>query len=141
MENASKAIIMAGAVLIAIMLVSLGVVVFKNFSGSVQRNTSLSKQEIESFNNKITPYLGKNISGSQVNALIQTAISINYKEIQENGDTGNFITITGNGNTYVSVTGTTVTSNKVTTGVYYSVVGNYNQATGLINSITVTRNT
>ncbi len=141
MENASKALIMAGAVLIAITLVSIGVLVFTRFSGSVKNNTNLSQQEIQSFNNKLTPYLGENISGSQVNALIQTAVSINYKEIQRNGDTGNFIKITGNGNTYVLVTGSTVTSNKVTTGVYYSVVGNYNQTTGLIDSITVTQNT
>lgn len=141
MENASKALIMAGAVLIAITLVSIGVLVFTRFSGSVKNNTSLSQQEIQSFNNKLTPYLGTNISGSQVNALIQTAVSINYKEIQRNGDKGNKITITGNGINYVSVTGTNVTSRKVETGEYYNVIGSYNDTTGLIDSITVTQNT
>lgn len=141
MENASKALIMAGAVLIAITLVSIGVLVFTRFSGSVKNNTSLSQQEIQSFNNKLTPYLGKNISGSQVNALIQTAVSINYKEIQRNnGDKGNSITITGDGHTYVSVTETGgVTSEKVKTGEYYNVTGEYNDTTGLIFKIIVTR--
>lgn len=141
MENASKALIMAGAVLIAITLVSIGVLVFTRFSGSVKNNTSLSQQEIQSFNNKLTPYLGKNISGSQVNALIQTAVSINYKEIQRNGDKGNFIKIFVDNNIYVSVTGTEVKSKKVETGKYYNVTGEYNDTTGLIDSIKVTQNT
>ena len=83
MENASKALIMAGAVLIAILIISLSVLVYKNFSGSVKDSANMDEQEVANFNSKISPYLGDNVSGSQVNALIQLVVSINNSAIRE----------------------------------------------------------
>ena len=60
MENASKALITAGAVLLAILIVSLGVKIKKNMSNSVTSDSSLQKEEISTFNSKMTPYLGTN---------------------------------------------------------------------------------
>ena len=77
MENASKALIMAGAILVAILIVSLGVLIFNNFSKSVKDSANMDEQAIANFNSKLTPYMGDSISGSQVNALIQLVISIN----------------------------------------------------------------
>ncbi len=37
MENASKALIMAGAILIAIMIISLGILVFSRMSSSAKK--------------------------------------------------------------------------------------------------------
>ena len=140
MENASKALIIAGAVLIAILIVSLGVAVFMNMSNSVKNDTSLDKQAIASFNSKLTPYVGKNISGSQVNALIQLAISINSTAIN-NSDDIRVVTINVDGKTYVSKD--LVKKNnceKVETGKYYKVEPVYNVDSGLINVINVTSN-
>ena len=58
MENASKALIMAGAILIAILIISLGVYVFNNMSSTAKNSANMDKQEISNFNSKITPYLG-----------------------------------------------------------------------------------
>lgn len=76
MENASKALIIAGAILLAIVIISLGLIVVNN-TRNVTDNTNLSEQEIQAFNAKFTPYEGEKISGTKVKALLQTAISSN----------------------------------------------------------------
>lgn len=42
--------------------------------------------EIEEFNSKITPYVGENISGSQVNSLIQFIRAINMKSLRNDNN-------------------------------------------------------
>ena len=80
MENASKALIIAGAILISIMIVSLGVLIFNKMGNSAKEAANMDEQEIANFNSKLTPYIGQNISGSQVNALIQL-LKTKQKEI------------------------------------------------------------
>ena len=82
MENASKALIVAGAILVSILIVSLGVMIFNSMSGTAKKMANMDEQEIAAFNSKITPYLGQNISGSQVNALIQHVISTDISAVQ-----------------------------------------------------------
>lgn len=91
MENASKALIIAGAILLAIVIISLGLVVVNN-SRSVTENANLSEQEIQSFNAKFIAYEGTNVSGSRVNALIQQVIATNQSLYNE-GDTDRFVII------------------------------------------------
>ena len=141
MENASKALIMAGAILLAILLISLGVMVFRNMSKSVTTDTSLDKQTITAFNQKIQPYVGKNKSGSQVNTLRNVAISIN-NNAKVKGGSMQYVNMTIDGE---SVTTYDVANNEVTigtakaeTGKFYEVEPVYNPETGLINTITVT---
>lgn len=76
MENASKALIIAGAILLAIVIISLGLIVVNNVR-NVTDNTNLSEQEIQSFNAKFTSYEGDSVAGSRVNSLIQQVISTN----------------------------------------------------------------
>ena len=92
MENASKALIMAGAVLIAIIIISLSIIAFKNFSKTAQKMTDMSDEEINAFNAKIKPYLGKQ-SGTQVNVLIQYVIS-NDINVAQTGEEDKKIKIT-----------------------------------------------
>lgn len=148
MENASKALIMAGAILIAILVISLGVYIFNNMSNSVIENANLDSEEISSFNSQITPYLGQNISGSQVNALIQLAISIDNKALsssdyikrvsvyRDSESTDNAIVELKADDTAI----TYGTQRNVATGTFYKVEGTYD-GNGLITSIVVTQNT
>ena len=85
MENASKALIIAGAILLAIVIISLGLIVVNNVR-NVTDNTNLSEQEIQSFNAKFTSYEGENVAGSRVNSLIQQVIATNQSTI-ESGNT------------------------------------------------------
>ena len=87
MENASKALIMAGAILIAIMIISLGILVFSRMSSSAKNAANMDEHEITNFNSKLTPYIGQNVNGSQVNALIQLVISIDNSAVSANDTT------------------------------------------------------
>lgn len=73
MENASKALIIAASVLLAILVVSMGVVIFNRAQGSMD-TTSLDATEINMFNSKFERY-SDNQLGSQVKSLISFAIS------------------------------------------------------------------
>lgn len=90
MENASKALIIAGAILLAIVIISLGLIVVNNVRSTID-NTNLSEQEIQAFNSKFTAYEGNGISSSRVNDLIQLVISSN-QATADNGGT-QFVTI------------------------------------------------
>ena len=50
MENASKALIIAGAILLSIVLISLGLIVVNRTQNTV-KNANVDQQEITSFNN------------------------------------------------------------------------------------------
>ena len=126
MENASKALIIAGSILIAILVISLGVVIFRTMSNTVEKNANLNKQQIEAFNSKISPYIGESISGSQVNELMQRIRSINQKA-NSTGDNIRKVSVKYNGAEGVT---------SVVTGKYYSVQGSYD-SNGLLTIITV----
>ena len=69
MENASKALIIAGAILLAILLISLGIMIFNQAQDTVD-NSGMSQAEITAFNNKFLKYEGDNKTGSEVKALV-----------------------------------------------------------------------
>lgn len=146
MENASKALIIAGSILITIVVISLGVLIFNNFGGTARRMANLDEQEVTSFNSKIKPYMGTSVIGSQVRALIQYAISVDQNAISKGDNVkrisvylgsgvGNPIVKLGAGDT--AVTGSGI--NTILTNKTYSVVGNYD-SNGLITTINVTQN-
>ena len=73
MENASKALILAASILIAIMIIALGVTIFNRAQNSAD-TTELDSTEITMFNKKFERYAGKQL-GSQVKSLISFCIS------------------------------------------------------------------
>lgn len=73
MENASKALIIAASVLLAIMIVALGVTIFNKAQSSAD-TTTLDQTEINMFNQKFERYANNQL-GSQVKSLISFAIS------------------------------------------------------------------
>lgn len=131
MENASKALIIAGAILLSILLISLGLMVYQQAKDTVG-NVNLNQQEIETFNSKFTSYQGEKKAGTQVNALIQAVIASNQAEVDAN--TFKLITVPG----YISVNGNTysVSKSRVTTGKTYTVEFSYTN--GVISSIAIT---
>ncbi len=77
MENASKALIIAGAILLSILLISLGIMVYNNAKGTVN-DANLDAETAQAFNTKFTQYGGKQ-RGTALNALIDTVIANNAK--------------------------------------------------------------
>ena len=81
MENASKALIIAGAILLAILLITLGIYIFQQAQSTVN-NSGMSQAEIQSFNSQFTKYEGK-IKGSAVKSLIQE-VNVNNSQDESN---------------------------------------------------------
>ena len=69
MENASKALIIAGAILLSILLISLGIMIF-NQAQEATKNGGMTKAEISTYNAQYTKYEGIQ-SGTNVKSLIQ----------------------------------------------------------------------
>ena len=64
MENASKALIIAGAILLSILLISLGIMIF-NTAQDTTKNSGMTQAQVSAFNNKFSKYEGT-IKGSEV---------------------------------------------------------------------------
>ena len=73
MENASKALIIAGSILLSILIIALGMYIFSSTNG-VTDDTTLSQMETSTFNGKFEKFKGSQ-SGTQVSALIDALIS------------------------------------------------------------------
>jgi uncharacterized membrane protein len=144
MENASKALLIAGAILIAILLIGFAMIVMngssKVLTSSVEK---MSQQDIEIFNSTFTNYEGTKVSGANVRALISSVISNNstYKEVD-----GKLVSITIDGIAYTA-TSADLQSNEmsaakasINTGATYTVTMEYNSTSGLINKVVIKKN-
>ncbi|MGN1299402.1 MAG: hypothetical protein ACI4UE_05415 [Candidatus Scatovivens sp.] len=75
MENASKALIIAGAILISILIIAIGMYIYSSSTNSIRSGiNSMDTQEKEAFNSQWTNYEGKQ-SGAQVKSLITKLIA------------------------------------------------------------------
>lgn len=71
MENASKALLIAGAVLIVILLIGVGMMIYTGATSSINSSVGqMDAQQVQMFNNQIEQYVGENISGTKVKSLI-----------------------------------------------------------------------
>jgi len=135
MENASKALIIAGAILLSILIISLGIMIYNQASGVVNNN-AMSEIEITQFNSKFTQYEGTSVRGSTVNALLQAVLSNNVS--QESSDRK--IYVNGNANITMSNTDTSLPTTVAQSGSTYTVKCNYGTTgaiKGLVTSITI----
>lgn len=140
MENATKALLIAAAVLVAILIISLGLVVYNMAAETVNNSANLSEYEIQSFNEKFTKYLGENMSGTTVNAMINTVF--NHNLAQEDENAGRKVSVVVDGTTIIDRTDTqAVSPSKVDTGKRYTVTATYDPTSKLIDVITVEENT
>ena len=76
MENASKALIIAGAILLSILIISLGIMIYNQAAGVVNNN-AMDELEVNQFNQKFSQYFGDHVRGANVNALINSVRSNN----------------------------------------------------------------
>ena len=77
MENASKALIIAGAILISILLISIGIILINSGRDITSTGASqMQSQKISAFNNKFLAYEGIK-KGSEISGLINEANASN----------------------------------------------------------------
>ena len=129
MENASKALIIAGAILISILLISVGILVM-NSTGGVQDEMlkQMNQTQIQSFNASFTNYSGTNKTASDVKSLYGIVTSSNSTH-----DDSMQVAMT--------IGGSPVTSEMITdlsTKVRYRIVVNVNTEKGVVDTIAVT---
>lgn len=140
MENASKALIIAGAILLSILIISLGIFIFTQAQTTIN-SVNMSEQEIMTFNNKFTQYEGDNVLGVKVNTLFDN-IRVNNASYN-NGDNTTPICLTIQNVSGVTLTGndkiTGKISGKVNTAKHFKVEMGYDSH-GIVNHITVTQN-
>ena len=131
MENATKALLIAAAVLIAILIITLGLVVYNNSANTVNQ-ANLSSQEIQAQNEKFTRYNGTNKRGSEVNSLLQTALNYNLNTTDE----GNKVVVKQGQTELVSKTSKSITK-QMDTSKLYNITVNYGGAGGLVDEIKI----
>ena len=134
MENATKALLIAAAVLIAILIISLGLVVYNNSANTVNQ-ANLSSQEIQAQNEKFTRYNGTNKRGSEVNSLLQTTLNYNLNTT----DDGNKVKVTGKNNAPSLATTATSITTQADTSALYTIEVIYKGAGGLVSEVIVTK--
>ncbi len=123
MENASKALIIAGAILLSILIIALGMNIY-NSASSATGNADMSAQEIDSHNQTFTAYEGR-IKGTQVRTLLNM-IAKNNEEYEDRQITTNFA-----GSDITSTIGDTLKT--VKTNTTYNVTFEYGGADRIIN--------
>ena len=134
MENASKALIIAGAILLAILIISLGILIFSQAQDTVG-SVNMSEQEIMAFNNKFITYQGDNKRGTEVNALIQ-AVRTNNQSAHDSGATEKIISFV-HPSAGISMKNGYEVEGTVNNGRLYKVVMQYKN--GLINTIQISQ--
>ena len=132
MENASKALIIAGAILLAILIITLGIMVYRQAAGVVDSN-AMDEVAVSSFNEKFTQYEGENVRGANVKALIS---SIAQNNLSNSDDTSKQITLNFNNSDKGRITSTSGIT--VLTGKSYSVKTTPDSNSGYITTVTVT---
>ena len=93
MENATKALIIAAAILIAIVLISLGVFVLGQGTTMVQENSDMTATQVTAYNTEWEAYLG-NISGSKVKQLIN-AVNQHNRNAKDDSKIINLVSVFG----------------------------------------------
>lgn len=88
MENASKALIMAGSVLIALMIIGALLLMFNNLSNYQNTGTQSTKEtQIVEFNNQYETYNRNSVRGTElITLLFQT---VDYNKRESTAGTGN----------------------------------------------------
>lgn len=142
MENASKALLIAGAILIAILLIGIGMMVFGNISGVTSGATKkMDAMAIQIFNDPFSQYAGTNVTGSNVKALINMINANNKINTADGGHTIYYVDTINDGTELTSGT-SNKSVNEYTTTKRYTVTfgtdknGFYNQVSIKITSTT-----
>lgn len=147
MENASKALIIAGAILLAILLISLGIMIFNQAQDTVG-NSGMSKAEITSFNSQFNKYEGTKKRGSEVKSLINEVRASNASDESdgngraialklENAGTDNKADVRDDGKG--KVTTVNVVTGNIKSTATYTVKITGTDTSGYIKEITITK--
>ena len=133
MENASKALLIAAAVLIVLLIIAMGMNIFNSTDATTdQVEVTMTTTEISTFNNKFTSYLGTNKSAANAKSLANVVISNNAVETTEKQ-----VSITIGGGTAMT-SATTITNEIAKLSGRGTISATVDENTGRITGITLT---
>lgn len=135
MENASKALIIAGAILISIVLVSVGVLVVQQLNPE-EALSSMTEQEVQTFNSKFENSCGTNKTGTTAKGLIST---IQTNNGQNAGNNEKIVKVTTGGSETTALTDAQISTlrNKINSSARYNITDTKNPNSGKITSIDI----
>lgn len=87
MENASKALIIAGAILISILLIAISMYIYQSANSTIQTAASkMSQNDKNMYNSTVKNYSSKGtLNGTDIKNLIEDIISQNSQYVEESG--------------------------------------------------------
>lgn len=126
MENASKALLIAGSILIVILIIGVGMLVYTSMQGTIDEGLrQMSNQEKDIFNQQFLQYEGTK-NGSNVKAL-RSKVESNNSQLEENDPR------------YVKWADGSIDITKINTALTYNVEVKDTNGDGLMDEITVTQ--
>ena len=139
MENASKALIIAGAILLAIAIIGIGMFVYNNVSGTIRDAADMSTEQINAYNQTFTTYQG-NIRGSAAKTLCDVVRNHNLGAQDDSEKVAVFTESKGAEYRAAQTAGTTTTEiNTVNTGLQsgktYNVSFGFDPDSGLVTAV------
>ena len=148
MENASKALIIAGAILVSILIIGLGMTLYNNAAGTLER-ANIDETAVRQYNAGFTEYENQtNVKGANVKAVIKNVITHNrtYRDdkslwinvIDTKGDEAentNRADRAGSVDEYNSSIKSIL--DEIKNGVVYTVLCGYDDNTGYVCSLSI----
>ena len=142
MENASKALIIAGSIILAVLIIVLGMY-FYNQAVGIGKNMNMTEYEIQSYNSKFINYEGK-VSGTKARELCDvikqhnlanstnkgTGIVVYYNQNYDSSQSFTAVTAYAGLNTQVD----SVKQN-LGTGKFYEIILIYDSSRGIVSAI------
>lgn len=134
MENASKALIIAGAILLSILIIGLGMYIYSQASGAMS-GTNLDSQKISAYNGEFEAYFGDNVNGSNVRSLV------NLVNTHNRANTSDMSLQIGISDQDIAAFPTTAyaafSASSYSAGKSYTVKGTYDAKSGYLMGITI----
>lgn len=144
MENASKALIIAGAILLAILIIGLGMFIYQQASGAMS-GANLDSQKVAAYNNEFLAYEGTK-SGTEVRALLDVIRNHNVANASDASlniavKSGSAATTTTAPTDAVSAATVNKAKDSVEVGKTYTVDFGYDSKTGYIVAVGIVEKT
>ena len=139
MENASKALIIAGAILLAILIIGLGIFIYRQAANTVS-DTGMDQLAIQQFNAQFTQYDSKTVSGGSARALYDTVVNNNNTDTEKRFVSLNLVTADGTKNIVLADTDASKvdgSKSDIKASAKYKVKIEPDTKTGLTNKITI----
>ena len=142
MENASKALIIAGAILLAILIIGLGRFIYRQAANTVS-DTGMDQLAIQQFNAQFTQYDSKTVSGGSARALYDTVVNNNNTDTEKRFVSLNLVAKTADGTKNIVLADTDASKvdgskSDIKASAKYKVKIEPDTKTGLTNKITIT---